>query len=75
MGWDKAREMILARQIELGIVPPGTRLTDRPKDIPAWDSLSAEQKKLYARQIEALAAQWYPARPPLRPRCAHHVDE
>ncbi len=57
MGWDKAREMILANQKRLGIVPQNTKLTDRIPDIKAWDSLSDEEKKLYARQMEAFAAQ------------------
>jgi arylsulfatase A-like enzyme len=57
MGWDKAREMILANQKRLGIVPPDTKLTDRIPAIKAWDSLSAEEKKVYARQMEAFAAQ------------------
>ncbi len=56
MGWDKAREDILAKQIELGIVPKGTKLTERVDAIPAWDSLNTEQKKLYARQMEVFAA-------------------
>jgi arylsulfatase len=55
-GWDKYREDTLARQIELGIVPPGTRLASKPKDIKDWDSLSANEKKLYARQKEVFAA-------------------
>ena len=38
-GWDKLREETLARQIELGVVPAGTKLTARPAEIPAWDSL------------------------------------
>lgn len=57
MGWDKAREQILAKQIELGVVPKGTKLTKRAKAIPAWDSLPAVEKKLYARQMEAFAGQ------------------
>ncbi len=57
MGWDKARELILERQKKLGIVSPDTRLTDRIDAIPAWDSLSAKEKKLYARQMEVFAAQ------------------
>jgi arylsulfatase len=57
MGWDKAREQILARQKELGIVPANTELTERIDQIPAWDSLPAEEKKLYARQMEVFAAQ------------------
>src|SRR5262245_18669366 len=54
-GWDKVREETLARQIELGIVPAGTLLTPRPKEIPAWDSLSDDQKKVYARMMEVYA--------------------
>jgi len=57
MGWDKAREQILANQKRLGIVPQNTKLTDRIPEIKAWDSLSAEEKKLYARQMETFAAQ------------------
>ena len=57
MGWDKAREEILERQIALGVVPPDTKLTGRIDEIPAWDSLSAEEKSLYARQMEVFAAQ------------------
>jgi arylsulfatase len=57
MGWDKARELILERQKKLGIVPSNTQLTERIDAIPAWDSLSAKEKKLYARQMEVFAAQ------------------
>ena len=56
-GWDVAREKILANQKALGIVPENTVLTERIEEIPAWDSLSAEEKKLYARQMEIFAAQ------------------
>jgi arylsulfatase len=55
-GWDKVREETLARQIQQGVVPAGTKLTERPKEIPAWDSLSADQHKLYARMMEVYAA-------------------
>jgi arylsulfatase len=55
-GWDKVREETLARQIEQRLVPAGTKLTPRPKEIPAWDSLSADQKKLYAHMMEVYAA-------------------
>ena len=57
MGWDKAREQIHKRQLELGIIPKGTQLTKRIKEIPAWDSLKPEERKLYARQMEAFAGQ------------------
>jgi arylsulfatase len=54
-GWDRVREETLERQKKLGVVPVGTRLTLRPKEIPAWDSLSADQKELYARMMEVYA--------------------
>ncbi len=57
MGWDKAREMILKNQKRLGVVPKDTKLTERIPEIKAWDSLSAKEKKLYARQMEVFAAQ------------------
>jgi arylsulfatase A-like enzyme len=56
MGWDRAREMILEKQKKLGIVPADAKLTERIADIPAWDSLNSEEKKLYARQMEVFAA-------------------
>jgi arylsulfatase A-like enzyme len=54
-GWDKLREETLARQIESGVVPGGTKLTARPAEIPAWDSLTADQKRLFTRQMETFA--------------------
>jgi arylsulfatase len=54
-GWDKVRAETLARQIKLGVVPPNTQLTKRPEQIPAWDTLSSDQKRLYARMIEVYA--------------------
>jgi len=57
MGWDKAREQIIAQQLELGIIPANTGLTDRIDAIPAWDPLPDEEKELYARQMEVFAAQ------------------
>jgi arylsulfatase len=57
LGWDKAREQILANQNRLGIIPPNTKLTERIPEIPAWDSISDEEKKLYAKQMEVFAAQ------------------
>jgi arylsulfatase A-like enzyme len=55
VGWDKARELIFERQKSMKLVPAGTRLTQRIREIPAWDTLTAEQKKLYARQMEVFA--------------------
>lgn len=54
-GWDKMREETLARQIKLGLVPAGTKLAPKPKAIKDWDSLSVDEKKLFARQMEIYA--------------------
>jgi len=54
-GWDKVREETLARQIKQGVVPAGTQLTKRPEQIPAWDTLTADQKRVYARMMEVYA--------------------
>ncbi|MBV9509357.1 MAG: arylsulfatase, partial [Caulobacteraceae bacterium] len=56
MGWDKAREMILAREKARGLAPANTRLSPRPAVVPAWSSLTPDQRKLYARQMEVYAA-------------------
>ena len=45
----------LERQKKLGVVPANTRLADRPKDLAAWDSLPADQRRLFARQAEVFA--------------------
>jgi len=54
-GWDKVREETLARQIKLGVVPAGTRLAPKPEAIKDWDTLSADEKRLFARQMEVFA--------------------
>ena len=55
-GWDKLREETLARQIKLGVVPQGTQLAPKPEAIKDWDKLSADEKRLFARQAEVFAA-------------------
>ena len=54
-GWDQVRVETLERQKKLGIVPADTRLGERPKDLAAWDSLPADQRRLFARQAEVFA--------------------
>ncbi len=54
-GWDKLREETLERQKQLGVVPEDTVLTPRPGVFPAWDTLSENERKLYARQMEVYA--------------------
>ncbi|MFC8174326.1 arylsulfatase [Streptomyces sp. NPDC057242] len=59
-GWDVLRERRFAAQIAAGLFPPGTGLPARNGeaglDVPAWDSLTEEQRKLYARYMEVYAA-------------------
>jgi arylsulfatase len=55
-GWDRYREETFARQKKLGIVPASAKLTPRPKSLPAWDSLPADERKVYARMMEIFAA-------------------
>jgi arylsulfatase A-like enzyme len=55
-GWDKMREESFARQLAMGIIPPGTKLTPRPTEIPAWDSQSPKQMAYSKRAMEVAAA-------------------
>ena len=54
-GWDKLRERTFARQKQMGVIPADAKLTPRPKEIPAWDGMSAAQKRLFERQMETFA--------------------
>lgn len=54
-GWDKYREVTFERQKALGIIPKDAVLTPRPEEIPAWESLTPVQQKLFARQMEVYA--------------------
>ena len=56
-GWDKLREARLARQIELGVITPGTQLSPRDEDVHAWDSLSENQKSDLDYRMAVYAAQ------------------
>jgi arylsulfatase len=54
-GWDAYRETTFARQKEMGIVPAHAVLPERDPDVPEWDSLSDDEKTLYARMMEVYA--------------------
>ncbi|WP_195908681.1 arylsulfatase [Novosphingobium sp. Gsoil 351] len=56
-GWDVAREWTLKRQKELGLVPPDAQLPPRPEGMKSWAELSADERRIYARAMEAFAAQ------------------
>jgi arylsulfatase A-like enzyme len=55
-GWDQLREETFERQKARGIIPANAELTPRPAGLPAWDSLTGDQKKLLAHQAEVYAA-------------------
>ncbi|NML91740.1 sulfatase-like hydrolase/transferase [Sphingobium sp. TB-6] len=55
-GWDAIRKETLAKQKALGIVPSSTKLAARPDAIPAWSSLTDQQKRVYAHEMEVYAA-------------------
>lgn len=55
-GWDAYRQETFERQKKLGVIPADTKLTERSKGLPAWDSLNDDQRRLYARMMEVFAA-------------------
>ncbi|MDP9633755.1 UNVERIFIED_ORG: arylsulfatase [Ensifer adhaerens] len=56
MGWNAMRDQIFANQKKLGVIPANAQLTPWPNDLPKWDTLDADSKKLFARQAEVYAA-------------------
>jgi arylsulfatase len=54
-GWDTLREETLERQKKLGVVPQNTVLAPKPADIKDWESLTADEKRLFERQMEIFA--------------------
>jgi arylsulfatase len=54
-GWDEYRRKVYERQLDMGVIPPGTDLTVRHEQIPAWDEHTDDEKRLFARQFENYA--------------------
>ena len=54
-GWDAYRERTFARQKELGIVPDDSELSRHDPDVQDWETLSDDERKLYARMMEVFA--------------------
>ncbi|MCA9008983.1 MAG: sulfatase-like hydrolase/transferase, partial [Planctomycetaceae bacterium] len=54
-GWDKQRELTHAKQLAMGIIPAGTKLTPRPKELMAWDAVAPDAKKVYLKLMENYA--------------------
>ncbi len=54
-GWDKQRELTHAKQLEMQIIPAGTKLTPRPSELQAWKDVPADAKRVYLRLMENYA--------------------
>ena len=54
-GWLELREETFARQKEMGVIPQNAQLAPMPEDIKAWESLSEDEKTLFALQMETFA--------------------
>jgi arylsulfatase len=54
-GWDAYRETVLARQKEIGLIPADAQLSPPDPDVPEWSTLSADERRLYARMMEVFA--------------------
>ncbi|MBV9284282.1 MAG: sulfatase-like hydrolase/transferase, partial [Acidimicrobiia bacterium] len=55
-GWDAWRDATFARQLASGVIPEGTRLSERPDWVKAWTDLSDDERRLYARYMECFAS-------------------
>ena len=55
VGWDAWRDAVFARQVSSRLLPPGTELSPRPSWVPAWSSLTDDERRLYARMMEVYA--------------------
>jgi arylsulfatase len=55
-GWEAERERAFERQLAEGVVPKGTTMTPRPSWVPEWESLSDDERRVYARYMEVFAA-------------------
>jgi len=56
-GYEKLRERIFENQKKLGVVPKDAKLAPWPADmLKPWDQLTAEEQKLFIRQVEVFAA-------------------
>jgi len=54
-GWDSLRVRTWRRQLEMGVIPPGTDLAAKPGAIADWDTLPSDSRRLFARQMEVFA--------------------
>ena len=55
-GWDKIREQRFEKQKELGLIPQDAKIPSRDPLVPAWNTLSQEEKKQEAKKMEIFVA-------------------
>jgi arylsulfatase A-like enzyme len=55
-GWDRYREEFYQRQLKLGVIPPDTKLTPRPKGDTRSEPLSSDEERVAERLMETFAA-------------------
>lgn len=55
LGWDEWRRQVYQRQLAQGVLPAGAGLTPRPDWIPAWDTLTPAETRVYSRLMELFA--------------------
>ena len=55
MGWDEYRRIVFERQKKLGVIPQDAVLTPRPAEMPAWNTLTPDEKKVASRLMEVYA--------------------
>ena len=54
-GWDAYREVVFGRQKEMGLLPEHAVLPERDPDVPVWEDLPEDQRRLYSRMMEVYA--------------------
>lgn len=54
-GWDAYRERVYKRQLDMGVIPPGTKLTERDETMASWDSIPKDQRPFQERLMELFA--------------------
>ncbi len=55
-GWDVIRQRVYERQLEMGVIPPGTQLAPRNHGVRAWAEMGEDERRLACRLQEAFAA-------------------
>lgn len=56
IGWDSLRTLRLQKQVELGIRDKNQTIASRPKEVPAWQALTYNEKELWKNKMEVYAA-------------------